>query len=151
MPVKFALVVIVVMTASSCSSDRPGPSTGNERDKGLVLSASVVTPADNLTMRYPRKHPSKLAIQGPAHTWFILHETGVNTSLMTDAEFRRSTSLTIQVATLTGVTWINGIQVWAKVFSKPGKYTIYMADNLETEPANTYFLMRTVIYKLSPE
>ncbi len=35
----------------------------------------------------------------------------------------------------------------APVFTEPDKYLIYMVDNLETEPENTFHMMGTVMHK----
>lgn len=147
-PVSYiSLYLIFTGLLVSCSVSKHRSTSENVRNNGLVLSARVVTSADTLTLRFPHKHPASLAIEDPGHVWYVIHEAGVNTSLMTDKKYRYSTSITFQIATLTGVTWVDGKQVRRKVFSRPGKYTIYMADNLETEPENTFFLMKTLIYK----
>jgi len=143
----FVLLTIFIFSISSCSEINSSSPAIKSHHTGLSLSAGVVTSTDHLTIRYPKHHPSKLAIQGPDHVWYVIHEKGVSTRLMSDEAFRRSTSVTIEIGKLTGVTWINGKQLRQKVFVKPGIYLIYMADNLETEPENTFALMNTVIFK----
>ncbi len=48
---------------------------------------------------------------------------------------------------LKGVVWKNGQRLVRKVFNTPGKYFIYLADNLETEPENTFSFEGTVTLK----
>lgn len=147
---KITLIVLIGTMFGSCSIANNCTSTLHHQNHTLILSSSVVTSFDSLTIRYPQHHPSKLAIQDPEHVWLVIHEPGVNTGLMTDTKFRHSTCLTIQVAKLTGVTWVDGKKIRRKVFSKPGTYTIYMADNLETEPENTFSFQQTLRYKPQP-
>jgi hypothetical protein len=40
-----------------------------------------------------------------------------------------------------------GEQIEEKVFTIPGKYILYFADNTETEPENTFFRERTITFK----
>ena len=118
-----------------------------EVKQSLVLSTQQVRSSDKLTLRFPQKHPSRLAIKDPKGIYFILHDEGIITRLMSHQKFMQATSLSMQVSEISGVTWINGKQTEKQVFSVPGEYMIYLADNLETEPENTFYLMKSIIYK----
>lgn len=54
---------------------------------------------------------------------------------------------TKKVSAINGVKWDDGKRVVEPVFNAPGEYLFYMADNLETEPENTFHLMHTVTYR----
>ena len=40
----------------------------------------------------------------------------------------------------TGTAWVNGKATVQPIIKGKGKYHLYIADNLETEPENTYFI-----------
>lgn len=115
--------------------------------KSLTVNKAHVTNSDSITLSFPLKHPAKLAIKDPNNNWFVIHEDGVTTKLITTQQYLKATSLHFKLAELKGVTWINGKKVERNVFTVSGEYMIYMADNLETEPENTVYLTTTINYK----
>ena len=66
---------------------------------------------------------------------------------MTAQQYSQATSLKLRVGDVSGVTWIDGKKTEKKIFRVPGDYMIYMADNLETESENTFYLTTTIKYK----
>ena len=145
---QFIFINISFITVfTCCTANENNTSLVSSQSSGIILSASVVTSSDKLVLHYPKKHPSKLAIQDPNLVWYVIQEAGTATSLMSDSQFSDSTSLAMQIDKVTGITWVDGEKVQKKVFSVPGKYLIYMADNLETEPENTFYFSTTLIYK----
>ena len=106
------------------------------------ISADQVSTHGTITLTLPAKHPSKLSIRDPDGVWHLIHDNDEQVML---ANFEISASVTIAVSNLTGVSWANGKKIEGLVFKKPGGYLIYLADNLETEPENTFSLSRQVV------
>jgi len=110
------------------------------------VSPSHVTGADTVTIYLPQPHPTKLAIEGPHHAWFTIHDPEMQTRFMTESAFRRARVIRFRASALTGIVWLDGQPRRQKVFVLPGTYTIYLANNLETEPENTFSLMQSLEY-----
>lgn len=53
-------------------------------------------------------------------------------------------SLKLNTKTQAGIEYENGVASRTLPFSKPGIYTLLFADNLETEPSNTFSLQCSV-------
>ena len=113
----------------------------------LVISPNVVTANDVLVISFPRQHPQKMSIKSPGGEWFVVHEESEKVYFLPPDEFSCVTSAQKKVAEITGVKWMDGKRVIGPVFNESGEYLIYMADNLETEPENTFYLAGTVIYR----
>ena len=45
---------------------------------------------------------------------------------------------------LTGTVWLNGLSTLQRVFRGSGRYVFYFADNMDTEPENTYAMALSV-------
>ena len=88
-----------------------------------------------------------MSIKSPSGEWFVVHEESEKVYFLPQDEFSCATSAQKKVTEITGVKWIDGKRVIAPVFNAPGEYLIYMADNLETEPENTFYLTGTVTYR----
>ncbi len=95
----------------------------------------------------PDFRPSKLAIKTPSNEWYIIHDVDENIFILPLIEFEKSNTLVIIPSQLKGVVWKNGQRLIRKVFNTPGEYFIYLADNLETEPENTFSFEGTVTLK----
>ena len=113
----------------------------------LVIRPKVVTADDVIVISFPQQHPLKMSIKSPKGEWFVVHEDSEKVYFLPQKEFSRATSVQKKVAEIKGVTWNDGKRMMGPVFNAPGEYLIYMADNLETEPENTFSLMGTVIYR----
>jgi hypothetical protein len=101
----------------------------------------------NFMITLPKAHPANMSIRDPRGEWYWVQYASENIKFMPDAEFKRATKITITPAHLKGTTWIEGKRVDALVFKYAGEYLIYFANNLETEPENTFYLMGTVTVK----
>jgi len=130
-------IVIVSLSVGSCSL--PGSTNNHDSQiaNRLAVSPSHVTGADTVTIYLPQPHPTKLAIEGPHHAWFTIHD---------ESAFRRARVIRFRASALTGIVWLDGQPRRQKVFVLPGTYTIYLANNLETEPENTFSLMQSLEY-----
>lgn len=132
---------------AGCTPEGQTNISNNQKTTGLTLSSNQVTISDTLVLNFPQHHPARLAVKDPSGDFIILHDEGLITRLMPHEKYLQATEISLKISDAIGVTWVDGKQVEKKVFSLPGEYMIYMADNLETEPENTFYLTSTVSYK----
>ena len=104
----------------------------------LKTEACYFSKGDAVTLKYPKRHPKNIAIQTPSGLWYSVQSVDDKISIMPQEDFQGSTELTLDPQSLVGVTFKDGVRVQENVFTQYGKYLIYMADNLETEPENTF-------------
>ena len=111
------------------------------------LTPKIIFKGDILKINLPEEHPKKLSIKTPEGNWLIVHSAEENIFLVTEQAFKSAEYLEISTKTTKGLIWKNGQPETAIVFNQPGEYMVYLADNLETEPENTFHFMDTVIFK----
>ncbi len=99
------------------------------------LSADTLRPGAAVMLRLSEKHPGRMAIIDPDDRYFYIQDPE-SSRLMEPAAFAKAREITID-ATLTGLYYDDGKARTGAVFTKSGAYTIYLADNLETEEENT--------------
>lgn len=145
------LCLSLIIVLPGCSPEAQTTGSGDQKIPGLTLSSGQVTALDTLVLSFPRHHPARLAIKDPDGHFLILHDEGLITHIMSHNAYLQATSISMKISEVIGVTWVDGKKSKKKVFHLPGEYMIYMADNLETEPENTFYLMATVNYKLGSE
>ncbi len=121
-----------------------------EEQGALKSSPRVLYRGDTLTLTMPAQHPQGLAIKDPADDWYYIQDPSAATQLMGKEDFARLTQLELPTAELHALRWVEGRAETTKVFTQTGEYLIYMADNLETEPENTFHFMTTVYYHDRP-
>ena len=56
---------------------------------------------------------------------------------MPQHQFDSVNTMKFDIKTLQGTTWRESKKTVDTIFKAPGKYLVYFADNLETEPENT--------------
>ncbi len=144
-------IVVAGLSLIGCSHDPSSqPEIGSnypqEEQGALKSSPRVLYHGDTLTLAMPAHHPQGLAIKTPADDWYYLQDPTAASRLMAKEDFARLTRLEIPTAELQAIRWVGGRAEKAKVFTQTGEYLIYMADNLETEPENTFHFMTTVYY-----
>ena len=88
-----------------------------------------------------------MSIRDPQGVWHVVHDSDENIFILPEDEYAKARRIEISPSKLIGISWIEGKKVEGSVFSQPGEYLIYMADNLETEPENTFHFMGTVLFK----
>ncbi|MFK5912875.1 MAG: hypothetical protein QM484_00755 [Woeseiaceae bacterium] len=118
----------------------------NNEDKISALQAypRSISTGESIRLNFPQNHPHKIAIRNPSGTWYSVQNSDDNIFVVSDKKYKASTELLLNTFVLEGVTWINGEKTKEKVFIKQGEYLIYMANNLETEPENTFHFMITI-------
>ena len=143
----FSLTVLAFQTEVSGAQDlaKPVQSQGKPAHH-LVISPKSISADTCITITFPIKHPRNMSVRTPTGVWFVVHEKAEKIAILPYAQFPRATSIQKKVADIKGVKWVDGKRVVGAVFNEPGEYLFYMADNLETEPENTFNLTGTVVY-----
>ena len=146
---KHLLLTLAFFAALNCNAAEVKPPVEQIKThkSQLVISPKVVTANDVVVISFPRQHPQKMSIMSPSGEWFVVHEKSEKIYLLPKNKFSSATSVQKKVAEIKGVKWIDGKRLVGPVFNEPGEYMFYMADNLETEPENTFYLTGTVIYR----
>ena len=109
------------------------------------VSPVRITAGSKVTVSLSKKHPKGFAIKTPSGDWIYIVGPSFHYSFFPD--FDSNSSFTFPEDTLQGIHFVDGKQAIAKVFDKVGEYEFYFADNLETEPENTFSLSYTVAYQ----
>lgn len=139
------LVLIIVVVLSSCSL-----STSQNYNPRKSLSFEIDEKALNdgiLRISLPPLVPKNMAIQSPTGEWFVLQDSDESIEFMPQDRFESTKFMEFQLNELKGVTWRESAKVIDKVFQSTGTYLIYFADNLETEPENTFSLQKSITLK----
>ena len=139
----FSFFVLILLSA--CTENK---NEKIETSNAFSVSQHSIGSDNVLTISLPEKRPSKLSIISPDGQLFIIHSQEDNISFVPYDGKNKTTQINIPISSLKGITWIDGKKVEQLVFKKPGKYTVYMADNLETEPENTFHFKRDVELEL---
>ena len=89
-------------------------------------------------------HPNHLQINSPEGYVYYFLKTK---SLFDEVIFKKE--LVIDPLNFKGIRFdeITGEEIEEIVFTTPGKYRLYFANNTETEPENTFFLERSITFK----
>ena len=138
--IKALSLAVLFFVSLSCGA-------GGANKPVLVIKPKVVTANDVITISFPRNRPKKMSIRSPSHEWYVVHEKAEKIYLLPKNSSSKITSVQKKVSEINGVKWVDGNRVVGPVFNEPGEYMFYMADNLETEPANTFHLTNTVTYR----
>jgi hypothetical protein len=99
-----------------------------------------------VSISLPEKHPKKFAIQNPVGEWIYLVDDENENSLYTEQSFLTERKVLLQIDKIKGIVWMNGNAVLTNVFTVEGEYLLFLADNLETEPENTFSIETKVYY-----
>ena len=129
--VKMLIVVICLLFNSSCGTD----AINFEDWKDPVKLKNNET----LTIVFNTPHPKYLAIQNENGRWYYFHNNSDSDIILKD-EYK------VNPEYLIGTYYEDGERFEQIVFSKSGKYILYFADNLETEPENTFSMEKYIEY-----
>ncbi len=99
------------------------------------LSSDTLRLGAPITLRLSEKHPEKLAITDADNRWYYIQDDE-SSRLMEPAAFAKAREIIIDAAQ-NGMFFEDGKPRTGPVFTKAGVYTIYLADNLETEEEAT--------------
>lgn len=141
---KYIFVLFSIFIVSCSSHTKLDDSQSNSRafyieDKALDEGV--------LRIHIPMHAPKNLAIKTPNGEWFVLQDSEESIEIMPQKIFESSITLEFKVEKLQGVIWRDSKRVTDLIFKTPGIYLIYFADNLETEPENTFSLQESIKFE----
>jgi len=141
---KLIVFTCIVMMAS-CSLQK---NSNNDQSESRILHVDEKALAKGtLLLHLPEKKPKGLAIQTPNGEWFVLQDHEEAIEIMPQTLFDSVDEMKFNIQTLKGTTWRESVKTIDVIFTSSGKYLIYFADNLETEPENTFSLQEVVDFK----
>ena len=97
-----------------------------------------------LIIKLEDPHPNHLLIYSPkGYVYYFFKTKGVFDEVI----FKKD--LVIDPLSFTGIRFDEntGEQIQELVFTTHGKYSLYFANNTETEPENTFFVERSITFK----
>ena len=111
----------------------------NEIDDSFSFNSNT-----RIIIKLKDTHPDHLLIYSPEEHVFYFYK---NSSAYEEIIFEKE--LVIDPSNFKGIRYDEntGEQIEEIVFKTPGKYNLYFANNTETEPENTFFRERTIIFK----
>lgn len=137
-------VYLFLLVLMACSPDGEQTVTPDPNGGALQVSPEQISRGEIVTLSFPQDHPSGLAIRDPRGDWFYLQNVDDSNLLLSETEFRAADRLLLDTGSLVGAVWRDGKKVEELVFTLGGEYMVYMAENLETEPENTFHFMAKV-------
>ena len=140
------IVVILTILMVSCSINTK--SNGSQPNSSTFYIDKKIIDDGILRIHMPVGAPKNLAIQNQNGEWFVLQDSKESIETMPQKQFESSTILEFKIDRLQGVIWRDSKKVSELVFKSSGTYLIYFADNLETEPENTFSLQEFIKFKL---
>lgn len=121
---------------------------------GLVHSSSNDIQIDKnllkkniLKISLPDVFPKHLEIITPDHQTYVLQDDTQGVELYPQKEFEKLSEITLDMNTLVGTTWKDSKKIKEKIFTESGNYTIYFANELETEIDNSFSLKKVIYYE----
>ena len=138
---------LAVILLFGCSNKSKENNEKQNRAIAFSVNPEIVSKTDSIQITFPESHPSKLSVITPDGQLYIIHSEEDLIEFLPYEEFKDAKSIEIPIATVKGTTWIDGKKSDLLVFDKKGKYSIYMADNLETEPDNTFNFKKDIELK----
>ena len=132
---------ILVLLSGCAYAEKP---VGKNTTAALQAYPKSISAGESFRLTFPQLHPNKLSLRTPSGSWYSIHDSDEGVFLLPLKKYIKSTELRLNPLTLQGVTWVNGKKIKEKVFQKQGEYLVYMANNLETEPENTFHFMTII-------
>lgn len=139
MTIRIAILALLSAASAAFSvyaSDPVGePTLVFEDSKQLQCSPKVLDPDDTLILTLGPMHGSELAITRVADRWpyflVVRNPPGEMKPLMTPKQFKAATRVEIPVR-IEAFPWVKNGKM-ERLFSKPGKYDVYVSEILESE------------------
>lgn len=91
------------------------------------------------TLRFKQPHPAELSIEAPDGTiYFLVYEPNATMGarqapLVEKAAFRKKRELKLDVSKAITSPLIYGRDSNERIFQKPGRYTVVLADNIQSD------------------
>jgi len=135
----FTASLIVAMSFGFSSCTKENASTLVELNPGQSIT---LTHKNTVSVNLPSDRNVSIAIETPTNDFLLLHTPDGIVSLWTGDQ---PTTLTLDLDKLVGTNAADVTQTNIKSFDRTGKYTLIIAENLETEPENTFWLEYPII------
>lgn len=120
------------------------PTSNYQRVSLLSVVPEHVSKGDSFKVMFSKTdfdHPANFAITNSNGEYFVVLDDSVTVGAMSSKEFAACQVLEINTSSLKGVFWDeDGNQNTKNIFHKQGTYSLYFADELETESSNTFSL-----------
>jgi len=136
--IKSFLLFYLALLSIGCVEVKTSITENNNTVEHFLVSSTELTKNDVITINLPKVRPKNLAIIDPNGQMFIIQSAEADVLMMREEEFLLLKTLEIPIRNSKGTIWINGQKSKQVIFEQAGKYIIYFADNLETEPENTF-------------
>jgi len=144
----FSSVAALVLTFGIFgSSEAAAPAKANALPMATSATLLTVKNEGSFTLVLGEHHPPKLAVIDPDDRFFVLVESYVLNSSMTEEAFLALTSLPINTKTLEGVTYNDGEEMIENVFTKPGLYQFIVSQGLAVDPQGKHTVTIKVKYE----
>ena len=134
------VILFVLVSLAGCAY-------AENETSALQVSPESISRGESFRLTFPKLHPKKISIRSPSKKWYSIQDSDEGMFIVSLKEYNSATELNINSKTLEGITWVNGKKVKEKLFQETGKYLIYMANNLETEPENTFHFSVSIVLK----
>jgi len=132
----------------SCSQTLSVSSNSNAYPPVFSIDKSKINKGI-LKVNLPKIRPENMSIMSPNGTLYIIQSKADSIETISNKNFMKNKSIEFEIPNLMGITWKKGKKIKEKVFIDSGEYIIYFANNLETEPENTFNFSEKVIYENS--
>ena len=136
--IKSLILTCLIFTSIGCAQTKSTALEKSNNTDLFFVSPTELTKNDVLKINLPIIRPKNMAIVSPNGQWLTIQNAESGILMMPQEDFMQVSLLTIPIKNTTGFTWINGEETKQVIFKETGKYRIYFADNLETEPENTF-------------
>lgn len=137
------LAISFLFLLFSCQSSEQNSLMGGE---GLGVDKSALI-SGVLRLSLPEDHPRNMSIKTPNNDWYIIQDSDASILFFSQEEFDKTKNIEFDINSLKGVVWREGRRIVEQVFTVSGEYLIYFANNLETEPENTFSMSIAVDYQ----
>lgn len=136
------VILFVLVSLAGCAyADKPG----DNKVSALQVSPKSISTGENFLLTFPKLHPKHLSFRSPSGKWYSVQNNDEGVFIVSIKEYNSATELKVKSKTLMGVTWVKGKKVKEKVFQEYGEYLVYMANNIETEPENTFHFSTSIV------
>lgn len=137
--------MILLCAIVSCSGSHINTIKTENYSESFSISEDL-TNTGILRIHLPKNRPKNMSITAPDGQWFIIQSSEEKIEAIPQVQFMNLGTIEFKVSDLKGTFWQEGKKSRGIVFKSKGKYLIFFADNLETEPENTFSFSKTVIY-----
>ncbi len=143
-----AVAIACCVTLAACGGEAGEPES---QPRALWCYPETLEAGDTLTIEMAIPHPLELAISDPNNNWLYLQFSDPDLpSNVPPDEFAQMSELTLAVSSAEATRWIDGSPSKHPIFEAAGRYTIHLAENLETDAENTLYFSQSVTYTAPP-